>query len=135
MRTFILVVFSTLSLAVFAQKQVTSVPDWYKNPPKMVANKVYGAGKGWSTKMSFAEQKATLSAKESIALQINPPKKVKKHYRIFFWRMNKQVTQETTKTTEETITQLKNIEIVEKVYIQRKDGFEVYVMLVTDLTN
>lgn len=130
MRTFVIVMLSLLSLTVFAQKQVNSVPDWYKNPPKMDAVKVYGVGKGRSTKLSFADQKAMLSAKENIAFQINPPKKVKKHFRIFFWRKNQKEPQETTK---ETITKLKNIEIVEKVYIKRKDGFEVYVLLVTDL--
>lgn len=135
MKILAFVLMSTLSISAFAQKQVSSVPEWYKNPPKMEAEKVYGVGKGLSTKMSFAEQKAMLSAKENIAFQINPPKKVKKHYKIFFWRKNQSVTQETTQTTEQTLATLKNIEIVEKVFIKRKDSFEVYVLLLTERSN
>jgi hypothetical protein len=135
MRILAFVLISALSFSAVAQKQVTSVPDWYKNPPKMEVEKVYGVGKGLSTKMSFADQKAMLSAKENIAFQINPPKKVKKHYKIFFWRKNEPITQETTQTTEQTLTTLKNIEIVEKVYIQRKGGYEVYVLLVIERIN
>jgi hypothetical protein len=51
-------------------RAISNVPDWYLNPPA-AANAIYTAGEATSGSMQFAIDRAVLSAKFSLATQLN----------------------------------------------------------------
>jgi hypothetical protein len=135
MKTVLLILLIALGPAVFGQEQVKSTPSWYKNPPKNEVNKLYGAGQGWSVRMNIAEQKATMAAIESIAKQINPPKKTKKYFYLFPKKNNSSASVKTTLESEEFQAQIKNSVVVKKAFKKHKDGYLVYILIAADKSN
>jgi hypothetical protein len=135
MKPLLLLFFLTLSYSVFAQEQVKSTPSWYKNPPKNEANKVYGTGQGWSARMNIAEQKATMAANESIAKQLNPPKKTKKTFFLFPKKNSSTPNIKTILESEEFQAQIKNSVVVKKAYKKQKDGYLVFILIAADKNN
>jgi len=110
------------------QHEVTSTPTWFKKPPRPNSGKVIGVGKGWSERMNIAEQKAIMSANESIARQINPPLKTKKS----FFRPEKRGSQKTTLESETVKASISNSVIIKKAFKKHKDGYLFYIMIEAD---
>jgi hypothetical protein len=85
--------------------------------------------------MNIAEQKATMAANESIAKQLNPPKKTKKTFFFFPKKNSSSPNIKTIVESEEFQAQIKNSVVLKKAYKRHKDGYLVYILIEAEKSN
>lgn len=121
-----------LPFVAICQTEVTRTPAWFKKPPRPESGKVIGVGKGWSVRMNLAEQKAIMSANESIARQITPPVKTKRSFFGLKQKGTQTATQQTTLESETVKASISNSVIINKAFKKHKDGYLFYIMIEAD---
>ncbi|MBF0561071.1 MAG: hypothetical protein HQL37_03430 [Alphaproteobacteria bacterium] len=111
---------------------VDELPSWYTTLPTDAVS-VYAAGVGASTDLQFAEDKAVLAAKRSLADHINSrlSSKMKEFLSESGAGENAQVMAESERVTSNLITEvnLSGYSITEKKFIPAGQQYRVYVLL------
>lgn len=125
MKRTIFITLMMIAITASAQRQTSSIPDWYSNPPTS-NKKFYGVGAGTSKSLEIAEQKARLEANVKLAEQVNPPKTEE---------FETNTTNADGKPQKGTVqrkaveAQLSGVKIVKKEVTQSGDEYTIYVML------
>lgn len=114
-----------LSVGAIAQNFVTSVPNWYSDPPKSI-KKYYGVGAGSSMAIDIAESKALLNAKTQIAEQVGKVGLTDKKVTSKVGVNGKQEEVYQTKTIE---ANLSGVKIIKKAIMQDGKEYTVYVLV------
>ncbi|MGE0077472.1 MAG: LPP20 family lipoprotein [Bacteroidales bacterium] len=124
MKKLILLSIVLISIGVNAQNFVTSIPDWYDNPPKS-SRKFYGAGVGTSRTIDVAESKALLDAKTKIAEQVGT---VKYDNKKVTTKVGVNGKQQETVQSKQIEAELTDVRLIKKAVMQDGESYTVYVL-------